>query len=892
MCKESTYFKGLRTLSISIMFAVALTCVGHVRAAASPQVCTSSQSCSIGEFLYDDSYQPITDGVCTFTSRNPDGSMFINAASLTSTADGWYAHEFTTPTVEGVYRSQICCTADSQYLCIDKSFESRVKANLTTSEVTDAVWNAERSSHKESGTFGLAVQKAVPSTSAVASAVWGYSDRTLSSFTSLVTDMWSNTTRTLTGPELTSGSLAKKEDVTNPQVQQIQEDTHESRILLEKQVNKPVIESTIEDTGDLQTKIKTTQEKAKNMYFLSAQTRTKLVKLNKQWTSLSQSQRLEYINEIIMVVGEPTDKPNKETLFGMTTWFTSQWNFALGKTASKNVGDLYTQLKQTQGRLASRKSGIVFFPQRTLNTTVLLKLNIGEIGDDDQQTSLFGEINEMVQFVADLEDNNKKLSSTLKSWKKMPVTEKENMVVLLHRDILALNKVPHVNALVKPIKIGITDKELHNKVLFLTGLVKANKSLLANSQDKSFASSWLELGSIVFKTLVTNPSTLITQDAEVKYYLPKEVKKEDVLEIDEGLTLKLDSEKNQYYVDGTFELEPGDSKILSVRVTDIWVFSEKEIASLKEQANALVEPLNKTSYFAQGVTIKSDIDVALDKILLRQSQAETPEAKLVAYSESQIELADVKLKMDKLKDLVTQAGSTGTFFGFVGATQTLAVWGLIMVISAGFIFLTLYMRKLSVVPDLKKVEEKPIKPTKKAEVAPAAPLDEKMIHHARPKPNLLMVAFIIAYGTAAVSISSSITYSVTKKNTLAQAKVLGAQSAQNQVKCEVPAVENKLEKESEENTEESDIQERSEAKESESAKEISMAEAEHQIATITETPTGWLRVRKTPSGSELAKVDVGESFPVIEEVNSWVKIQLEDSSQGWVSSKYALVAQQ
>lgn len=58
--------------------------------------------------------------------------------------------------------------------------------------------------------------------------------------------------------------------------------------------------------------------------------------------------------------------------------------------------------------------------------------------------------------------------------------------------------------------------------------------------------------------------------------------------------------------------------------------------------------------------------------------------------------------------------------------------------------------------------------------------------------------------------------------------------------------------------------------------------------TILTTPTGWLRVRDLPSlsGVEIARVNVGSKYDVLEEKDGWVKIKISDSSQGWVSADY------
>lgn len=200
---------------------------------------------------------------------------------------------------------------------------------------------------------------------------------------------------------------------------------------------------------------------------------------------------------------------------------------------------------------------------------------------------------------------------------------------------------------------------------------------------------------MVFKSVVTNPSTIIGQEVELKYYLPPEVREEDILETDEGLEVKYDSEKDQYYVEGKYLLKASESKTLAVRVDDLWTITDEEIASLKGQAAELAKPLERTAFFAQSVTIKSDIDVALDKISVLIKTAVTPEQKIRSWREAQIEMGGVVIKMEKLKDLVTQSSATGGLQGFVGGAQVIAVWGLIIILLAGFVFLAIYMRMIS-----------------------------------------------------------------------------------------------------------------------------------------------------------------------------------------------------
>ena len=71
----------------------------------------------------------------------------------------------------------------------------------------------------------------------------------------------------------------------------------------------------------------------------------------------------------------------------------------------------------------------------------------------------------------------------------------------------------------------------------------------------------------------------------------------------------------------------------------------------------------------------------------------------------------------------------------------------------------------------------------------------------------------------------------------------------------------------------------------------SSADLERPYVIITETGTGWLRVRSEPNTSvdnEVAKVDVGEQFTYIESNDTgWYKIEYSEGEEGWISGRYA-----
>jgi hypothetical protein len=58
---------------------------------------------------------------------------------------------------------------------------------------------------------------------------------------------------------------------------------------------------------------------------------------------------------------------------------------------------------------------------------------------------------------------------------------------------------------------------------------------------------------------------------------------------------------------------------------------------------------------------------------------------------------------------------------------------------------------------------------------------------------------------------------------------------------------------------------------------------------IKETETGWLRVRKSDNNNseEIDRVKPGEEYEMISEENDWYQIKINDTENGWISTKYA-----
>ncbi len=62
-------------------------------------------------------------------------------------------------------------------------------------------------------------------------------------------------------------------------------------------------------------------------------------------------------------------------------------------------------------------------------------------------------------------------------------------------------------------------------------------------------------------------------------------------------------------------------------------------------------------------------------------------------------------------------------------------------------------------------------------------------------------------------------------------------------------------------------------------------------AQVGDTPTGFLRVRSTPNGTEIGQVKPGEAYPYLSTNadSTWVQIQFNPTTPGWVSAQYVTV---
>jgi hypothetical protein len=794
-----------------VFVAIFASTTSQIHASTARQTCQQGSLCTIGEFVYTDAAVPITNATCQFTSFTPSGQSFVNAASLTGTADGWYAYSFTPDqnTAVGSYPSQLCCQTSENNLCIDKSFEVTALPDpgLSTDDISGAVWNATLSGYTQPGSVGEKIDT-LQNNTLTASDIWSFSGRTLSNFGTLVTDIWGSANRTLTGfgslvadvttsiwsapnKEVTSvtntqniadnvwnnsnRSLtdtqniidnlwnANPADYTNPDsfgnkidtttnlsAQEVWEyqqreltgtqniaasvwdyqnrslnsfsnivtsiwsaddrtatdptgATAASISVLEREIKaaQTLIQQLAAQTAAgqsgseaadyaalLETKLETTKtylsEISNNMEIIS----TRLGLLSIKWDQLSDTDRIQELEQILALLGTQ-DSSDRDTLIGQLSWFTRNWPKNSTTTLYQNVTNLRTDINDfiTAIQISPSDESQTAIINQLFAAASSLKADVGDISQSETSASLYGQYKSNRALAEALASQLRILNNTLTDWDRLSLADRDTIVNALSQDIGLLNRFSALKILMSP--VAATPGFLHN----LKSVITANQAVLASSSEPVVL-NWIGTDATAYHTFIYNPSKTTPQTANVNYFLPSELTTENLSLTPTPLTTTFDPSQNAIAVTGSPTLDPEAHALHTIITSDIWQINPAHIDTMRLQAKSLTATLEKSPLYPQAMVIKQNIDQALDTILQLQTQTHTPEAKIQAYRQIQTLKQSVDQGLTELQNLANSQENSNSLMGFIGGVQAVAVWGMIVIVIAGFIFLSLYMRAL------------------------------------------------------------------------------------------------------------------------------------------------------------------------------------------------------
>jgi len=487
-----------RSIVAFLLFAAMVFPTNTLAATGGLQVCSPNESCEVGEFLFDDEFTPITTATCTITSKYPDASSFLTTQAMTGEADGWYGYTFTAPSTEGLYRTQVCCTSGSEYLCIDKGFDVKP-------EVTVNVDN-----------------------NAVAEAVWGYSNRTLSSFGTLTRDIWLNSTRTLSSLS-TSSTTSTTTEVS--EIDSIKNTVTENRLLLEGLVNKPIIETSLEDDGaDLGQKLDETKSISNQLYANTQYIRSKATSIYTKWNGFSDEELIANLEDLSKIVGKPGDTKANSTMIGGTSWLKTAWGWDSAENIELEINKLVKVIDSSLIDISTRgRSTYAYNDVKNIVSHLgVIEGLIGDSSTDVPDETLFGKLREVTRLANALDQQSADLADLLVAWDSQAEGESRDTLNFISRKVSPLNRVSQLGSYLVLVDSSVAGRDLKNKAFAVGGVIESNKKVLAKNSNQAVAFTWLELGSIVFKSVIINPSSLISQNAHLEYFLPPEISQEHI----------------------------------------------------------------------------------------------------------------------------------------------------------------------------------------------------------------------------------------------------------------------------------------------------------------------------------------------------------------------------
>jgi hypothetical protein len=630
------------------------------------QQCQTSSTCTIGEFLYNDDYSVLTGASCTITAKNPDGTPFVTAAAMTGRSDGWYSYDATLSTTTGLYTTTICCTPASGLMCLDKSFE--VKTPVVSGATPADIWSY---SDRTLTSYGTLI-----------SDIWNYSTRSLTSFGSLVSDVWGYSNKTLTSFDFNTSSTPAPSTLQNIMAEQTRQ-----REILEKLVNAPVVTLELEDsnTPDLSQKLEDSKKQAGLLYDSVQSSKSRLMTLDEKWSRLSADALSKEITSLSQVWNNP------ETISSLSkSWNTKSVTSIADSSAT--VKDSLTSLLSSSATKSNSAPAALLSAVKSLSD---IEDALGDVTSDSSDQTFYGYLSAVSEKDELFLTESQKLSSILDDWEGTGESILKKKINDSQDKLLAINEFPGGESVVEPSNKKATGKAaLKNLVFSLQGLAGLNRARLASAVDSPVRGLWLEEGSIIFRAVITNPSSLIAQSAPIKFFLPKELKMEDIMTIDSMLSAGYDTVADSLAVTGTFDLKPGVTKIVAVEVNDVWQLSDDELAGITKKAADLTKSLEKSALLSQGIMLKGDIESSVQKLLSSQIKSTKPENRIKLYREAQLELLTVGANMTQLENLVAQATGNSSIMGFVGGVSTTAVFGIILVVVAGFVFMSSYFKRL------------------------------------------------------------------------------------------------------------------------------------------------------------------------------------------------------
>jgi len=124
---------------------------------------------------------------------------------------------------------------------------------------------------------------------------------------------------------------------------------------------------------------------------------------------------------------------------------------------------------------------------------------------------------------------------------------------------------------------------------------------------------------VIINVLAVN-GTETSQEKDISFSLPGEIKPEDVLDA-AGLEIDYDVKNAGYFLHGKYRLEPKETKTLKVKVRDVWRLSDDQVKALRAEIDQGFNEMGAEKPGDNGQILKDRLTQKLDYVLNEEAQS-------------------------------------------------------------------------------------------------------------------------------------------------------------------------------------------------------------------------------------------------------------------------------
>lgn len=394
---------------------------------------------------------------------------------------------------------------------------------------------------------------------------------------------------------------------------------------------RPVVEDSV-IYPNLDTKLDSTRASIEKLSSDYQQVLSESILIGLKWDELTVSDVTQSIDKQNAVLSSTSDALD---------WLSRAWGWSQLDTLRIKLNNIKVNLATVRS-IASQSGMLPVAYDQLKSTAKELDLLVSEIGtatDLVKQNTLFGRYNQVHEASLQWDDLRLQLES--------PDVNLSRAMA----QILDLNLIPNVSS--------VLSKDADNKKLGLMAIIQANKTLMSVDRGIAITSTWLEesaTNTIVFRTLVANPSLLARKEVAVKYYLPLELSEDKIISHDSDVEIKLDPDRKQLFVAGKIMVAAGDTRNINVETSDVWYFDNALIESTRSQMSDIIDSLANAPQLAKVVALKATIESQLKEVENLQNQVQTPVVRIIAHRRVQSQMREVANELAQMKQLAATTG--------------------------------------------------------------------------------------------------------------------------------------------------------------------------------------------------------------------------------------------